>query len=804
MKISYSWLKDFIDLPEQPDEVSTILTATGLEVEGTETIEAVRGGLKDLVVGEVLECYSHPNADKLKITKVDIGADEPSQIVCGGPNVAQGQKVVVAPVNTTIHPIAGEPFKIKKAKIRGEVSEGMICAEDEIGLGSSHDGVIVLETDAENGTPVRSIYNIEDEVVFEIGLTPNRGDGASHLGCARDLAAVLDRPVIKKNPKELNISVDNPIVVSVENHEACPRYSGVTLRGLVVKESPDWLKNRLRSIGLEPINNVVDVTNFVLHSLGQPLHAFDADRINGGKVVVKTLPEGSKFKTLDEKERILSSHDLMICDGESNGMCIGGVFGGIHSGVTENTTSIFLESAFFSQDYIRATATKHSLSTDASFRYERGTDPEITVYALQVAANLILDLAGGYAASDIIDIYPKSVPDVTVETSYKTFDRLIGKTIGNDRIISILNSLDIKTAVIDQERFEATVPPYRSEVTRQADLVEEVLRIYGFDNIEVDTLFSSSYLSEFEEITPNDLQKEVSYFLAGKGYSEILTNSITNKDHEDKLGLGKRKAIELLNKSSEDLGILKTSPLYTGLEVIRYNLNRKLSDIKFFEFSTTYHKYETGYGEQQRLSMYLTGDRFPESWIFPSETVSIHFLISPAQDILKKAGIHSPSMTPLDDSNLYEYGVKIKSEGKLIGTVGLLKRNILKYFEVNQPVLYAELDWNIILKKATKERSFQAIPKFPEVRRDLSLVVKKSISYREIEEISFNSEKKLLTRMNVFSVFEGEQIGEENKAYAIAFYLQDSEKTLTDKQIDKSMNRLIERFEKDIHATIRR
>ena len=803
MKISLNWLKDFVEINESPETLSEVLTQTGLEVEGLEKIEKIPGGLQGLVIGEVLTCEPHPNADKLKITTVNYG-DITTQIVCGAPNVAKGQKVVVAPVNTTLYPTHGEPFTIKKAKIRGEVSEGMLCAEDEIGLGTSHEGLLLLDTKLPNGTPLTALFDNGTDYVFEIGLTPNRGDAASHLGTARDIKAYFDRPLIISKIKDIPTKVDRPIKVSVENHQACPRYCGVTIRGLKVVPSPDWLQFRLRAIGLEPINNVVDITNFVLHHLGQPLHAFDADAIAGDHVIVKNLPSGTSFVTLDEKERKLDEKDLMICNAVE-GMCIGGVFGGTKSGVKDTTTAIFLESAYFTSETIRGTTMRHGLSTDAAFRFERGVDPELAMHALEYATQMIVEIAGGYRASEYIDLYPEPVKPVNILAKFDSFDRLIGENLPHQKIIDILNRLDIKTSEVTDHSFTATVPPYRSEVTREADLVEEVLRIYGINSIEIDNSFSTGYLAEFEEIEPYKLQENISIALAGKGYREIITNSITNGAYDEKLGLSKNEVVRLLNPSSEDLNIMRPSMLYTGLESIRYNLNRRQSNLKFFEFGKTYH--HTGdkkYKEQGHLTIYLTGKMHGESWITSALDSSLFYLMESVEASLKMAGINSIDLTPIDDHAMLDYGLEVSYQQKILGHVGKLKDPIAEYFEIEQDLFVADLSWDAIMKKASREFTYQQISKYPEVRRDLSLVLDKSISYQEIQRLAFNSEKKLLTRMNVFSVYEGDKIEAGKKSYAIAFYLQDQEKTLNDKQIDKTMTKLMSQFENELNAIIRR
>ncbi|RED92818.1 phenylalanine--tRNA ligase subunit beta [Marinoscillum furvescens] len=801
MKISYNWLKDYIAINESPETIGDVLTQTGLEVEGIERVEKIPGGLNGLVVGEVKTCVPHSNADKLKVTTVDIGADELLPIVCGAPNVAQGQKVIVATVGTTIHPATGEPFKIKKAKIRGEVSQGMLCAEDEIGMGTSHDGLLILDTDKPNGTPIKELFETGEDFVFEIGLTPNRGDATGHLGAARDLRAYYNRPLLFAEEAPKPIKENQPIEVYVEDPVACPRYSGVTIRNIKVGPSPDWLQWRLKAIGLSPINNIVDITNYVMMSLGQPMHAFDAAQVKGNKVVVKSLPQGTKFTTLDEVERKLDAEDLMICN-ESDGMCIAGVFGGIDSGVKDSTTSIFLESAYFSADHVRATAMRHSLSTDASFRFERGTDPEMTLPALHMAVDLILKLAGGEVASEYVDIYPTPVEPVSIPTTFRNFHRLIGVDIPNERIIEILNLLDIDTKDITDEGFVAVVPAFRSEVTREADLVEEVLRIYGFNNVPLEESLSAGHLASFSEKEPYKLQENLSLFLAGKGYSEIQTNSLTNPKYFEDLKLG-QDPVEILNKSSEELGYMKTSLLYTALESVRHNINRKIKNLKFFEFGKTYSTKEGKYTEQELLGVYLTGDDHEEHWISDPTPQSFYDLSGTTRAILSQLKIDTFETRPTQDDR-FAYGLDIVLNNNTIGSLGLLKSSITKYYDIKQDVFYAEMQWAKLIKAAKVEKQFTPLSKYPEVRRDLSLVLDKKVSYDEIHRLAFKSEKKLLTRINVFSVYEGENLEEGKKSYALSFYLQDETKTLTDKVIDKVMNNLIRVFEKEIGAIIRK
>lgn len=803
MKISYNWLKEYIDFKEAPEKLGDILTQTGLEVEGIEKVEKIPGGLEGIVVGEVMSCEQHPNADKLKVTKVDIGTGQLSDIVCGAPNVAKGQKVLVATVNSTIHPSEGEPFKIKKAKIRGEVSEGMICAEDELGLGTSHEGIMVLDTDKPNGTPAIELFETSEDHIFEIGLTPNRGDATSHMGAARDLKAFFRKELNIPQPKPFEVKTDRPISVEVLDQERCPRFSGITIRGMKVQSSPDWLQWKLRSIGLEPINNVVDITNYVLQSVGQPMHAYDASHVKGDKIIVQTLKDKTPFTTLEGKERKLSKEDLMVCNGDGEGMCLAGVLGGLKSGVTESTTDIFLESAYWDADGIRSTAQRHTISTDASFRYERGADPEMTAPAIKLATSLILELAGGYAASDLIDIYPTPIKKKEIDITFQNFHWLIGKTLDNKLILEILNWLDIETINVTEAGFKAIVPAYRSDVTRTADLVEEVLRIYGFNEVELDEEFSTDYLAEFNEYEPYRVQEDLSKFLAGRGYSEILTNSLTNPKYHQKFPLG-GEPVEMLNPSSEELTILKTSPVYTALESVAYNINRRNPNLKFFEFGRSYKKEDKEYKETEWLSFYLTGNTAEANWLDEPRKNSFHDLSTTVMGMLKYAGIRKTEIVPSEKGTLYEFGVVIKKEGKMLGILGKLKKELLSIYGIKQDVYHTQLDWNTVISLYKSDIAYEPIPKFPEVRRDLSLVLDKSVSYSDIQQLAFKQEKKLLNRMNLFSVYEGDKIEKGKKAYAISFFLQDKFKTLTDKQIDKSMNALMSLYEKELNAVIRK
>jgi phenylalanyl-tRNA synthetase beta chain len=805
MKIALNWLKNYINITQSPEELSETLTNTGLEVEGMEEIETVPGGLKGLVIGEVKTCEKHPNADKLSITTVDIGEEEPVQIVCGAPNVAAGQKVVVATVNSTLYPKPDEPFKIKKSKIRGEVSMGMICAEDEIGMGASHDGIMVLDTDKPNGTPAAEYFNIESDIVYEIGLTPNRADAMGHIGAARDIKAVTGEEV--RFPSILDFKVDNqdlPIKVEVENKEACPRYSGLSISGIKVAPSPDWLQNALKSIGLQPINNVVDVTNFVMHELGQPLHAFNADKISGNTIKVKNLAEGSKFITLDEKERKLSAKDLMICDGDSNPLCIAGVFGGIDSGVKDDTTKVFLESAYFSADSVRKTSQHHQLKTDASFRYERGTDPNNTVYALKRAALLIQEVAGGQISSEIQDEYPVAIPDREVMMKYKNIDRLIGKKLEQDEIHTILNRLDIETTDKNETGFKAIVPSYRVDVTREADVIEEIIRIYGFNNIALPETLSSSYMASFPEVDPVKMRKEAGLLLTANGFQEIMTNSLTKSVFSEQLdGFNSEENVEILNKLSEDLGVMRQDLMFTALDVLAYNINRRQTDLKFYEFGKVYKKINSKYKEEMRLGIYLTGKNEAENWIRKNESVKFHDLYSAVLKIFDKFNAESIENEEFHN-DCFDYGLKLKIKQKEVAELGKLSKKTLKLSGLKQDVFYANINWNALLKMVNVNIQFEPVSKFPEVKRDLSLVIDDHVSYDEIKKISLKQAQYLISKIDVFDVYQGDKIEKGKKAYALSFTLQDKTKTLTDKIIDKTMEKLMKAFENEIGAIIRK
>lgn len=804
MTISYNWLKEYIAIPETAEEIGHILTSTGLEVETIESFETIKGGLQGLVIGEVLTCTKHPNADKLSITTVHVGGDSPLNIVCGAYNVAVGQKVVVAVPGATIYPTKGEPFTIKKAKIRGEQSEGMICAEDEIGLGESHDGIIVLETQVANGTPAAEFYNIQSDSIFEIGLTPNRADAASHIGVARDIRASKNR--LLKFPSVDHFKTDHTkltIPVTVENTEACPRYSSVTISDVVVGESPEWLQNRLKSIGLTPINNIVDITNFVCHELGQPLHAFDADQIEGNKVIVKTLPVGSKFKTLDGKERTLLDADLMICN-EKEGMCIAGVFGGMKSGITAQTKNIFLECAYFSPAFIRKTSMHHQLKTDASFRFERGVDPNGTVDALKRAALLIKEIAGGTISSEVTDVYPQKIENTIIPVKDKNVNRLIGKSIPRDEVLSILERLDITLVEAHENHYTVSVPPYRVDTTQEADIVEEILRIYGFNNIPLAEHASTDYLADFPVKDIDKYKKTIGELLNGNGFNEIWTNSLTNFEYQKRNTLTfAGEPVEILNKLSEEQGILRQTMLFTGLEVCAHNINRKQKELKLYEFGKIYFKASEKYIEEGKLALYLTGNIETENWQHKTQPATYHDLAQHVQHILLKSGIQNVKQELLQDQ-LFDYGIKILFNKKEIGKVGKVKSTLTKDFGIKQEIFFAELETALLFNAANPMFVLQEVPKFPEVRRDLSLVLDKRVTFEEIQNIARATEKQLIKNIIVFDVYEGDKIPDDKKAYAMGFTLLDGQKTLTDHEIDKTMERLMNAFEQKLGAIIRK
>ncbi len=808
MKISYNWLKQFIKTDWTPEQTGDLLTDLGLEVEGIETYQSVKGGLEGIVIGEVLTCVKHPNADKLKLTTVDIGSETPLQIVCGAPNVAAGQKVPVATIGTTLYTADGESWTIKKGKIRGEESHGMICAEDELGLGQSHDGIMVLDETIAVGTLASEVFEIENDHVFEIGLTPNRADAMSHLGTARDLKAGLLQKDISLElitPSLSSFYVDNRLLkidVDVKDKELAPRYCGVTISGLKVDESPKWLQHRLKAIGLTPINNIVDATNYVLHDLGQPLHAFDTAKITGHKIEVKTVTEGTKFITLDGVERTLSEEDLMICDAEKP-MCIAGVFGGINSGVSESTTSIFLESAYFNPVSIRKSAKRHGLNTDASFRFERGIDPNITELALKRAVLLIQEIAGGEVSSDIVDFYPNKIEDFQVRLSFDNAKKLIGEEIPKDVIKSILTSLEIKVNNVTETGLGLTVPAYRNDVQREADIIEEILRVYGYNNIKTTEKLNAS-ISSSTRFEDHKIQNVVGNQLTSQGFYEMLANSLTTPSYISlSEELKDEHNITILNPLSNDLSVLRQSLLFSGLETISYNLNRKQLDLKLFEFGKTYHDFNGKHIENKHLTLFSTGNQNGDSWLSSNKKSDFFYLKGTIFSILERVGISRFQESPIT-SDLFSEGLELSLGKTKLVSFGLVKKSILKYFDISQEIVFADFNWDTILDIVKRNKIlFKAIPKYPEVRRDFALLLDDNVSFKDIYSIANKTEKKLLKNVSLFDVYQGKNLPKGKKSYAVSFTLQDEHKTLTDKQIDKIMNTLQSNFERELGAELR-
>ncbi|WP_396153305.1 phenylalanine--tRNA ligase subunit beta [Flavobacterium sp.] len=806
MRISYNWLKQFIKLDSSSEETAALLTDLGLEVEVVEKYQSVKGGLEGIVVGEVKTCIQHPDADRLKITTVDLGDGNPVQIVCGAPNVAVGQKVPVATIGTNLFDKDGNEFQIKKGKIRGQESHGMICAEDELGLGENHDGIMILDASLKAGTPFSKVMNIENDEVFEIGLTPNRADAMSHLGVARDLRAGL----VQKNvhpelitPSVTSFRVDKrtlKIDVEVKDIKLAPRYCGVTISGITVKPSPDWLQHRLKAIGLSPKNNIVDATNYVLHELGQPLHAFDANKING-KIIVKTAESGTKFKTLDDVERILHEEDLMICD-EKGPLCIAGVFGGKNSGVTENTANIFLESAYFNPVSIRKTAKRHGLSTDASFRFERGIDPTITEYALKRAAILIKEIAGGEITSDIVDIYQKKIEDFTVLLNFNKVNKIIGQEIPKEIIKKILVSLDIKVNSVSDAGLGLTIPAYRVDVQREIDVIEEILRVYGYNNIQFSKKLNAT-VSNSGRTEDYKVQNIIASQLNSVGFHEMMANSLTTPDYvklsED---LKEEFNVMMLNPLSSDLSAMRQSLLFSGLEAVSYNINRRNADLKLFEFGKSYHKMPSGYEENKHLSLFVTGNRQGEIWTTPQKPSDFFMFKGYVQSILTRLSFGKTQTVPVS-SDVFNEGIAIAIGNDILVEFGTVKKSILKYFDIKQEVFYADFNWNLILKMISNKIKFQDIPKYPEVRRDLSLLLDQNVTFDKLYSIARQTEKVLLKDIHLFDVYEGKNLPEGKKSYALSFVIQDTTKTLTDEQIDKIMNKLQQNFEKEVGATLR-
>lgn len=818
MNISYNWLKDYLDFDLSPEETSKALTSIGLEVEGLEEVETIKGGLKGLVIGEVLTCVDHENSDHLHVTTVDIGEAEPLQIVCGAPNVAAGQKVVVATVGTILYS-GDEEFKIKKSKIRGVESFGMICSANEIGVGTSHDGIIELPADAKVGTLASDYYNIKSDYLIEVDITPNRIDAASHYGVARDLAAFLkqNNHTYKLNkPTVDHFKLDEAtggITVQVEDAEACPRYAGVTIKGVTVAESPEWLKDKLNIIGLRPINNVVDVTNYILHETGHPLHAFDVKHISGGKVIVKKLPSGTKFTTLDEVERTLDAQDLMICN-EKEGMCIAGVFGGLDSGVTESTTDVFLECAYFNPTSVRKTARRHGLSTDSSFRFERGVDPNDTLYVLKRAALLIKELAGGKIVGEVQDIYPTPIPYAQVELSYDKVSQVIGKELSEKTIKSILESLEIEILKEVQGVLSLSVPTYRSDVKRDVDVIEDILRIYGYNNVEINDFVKSNLSYKTPTDRNYDLQNIISDMLSGAGFNEIMNNSLTKEEYYISSDLYPiNQSVRILNALSADLSVMRQTLLYGGLESIAYNRNRKNADIKFYEFGNCYffdgeNKSENDtlkqYTENYHLALWLSGNNISDSWVAADEKTSVYQLKAYVENILIKLGLGDKYSFEQMSNEIYLAGLAIKLGNKEVGTLGIISNKVLKKVDINAEVYYAELNWNSLMKSLQHHQvTASDISKFPIVERDFALLVDKKITFGEIAQIAYKAEKKLLKDVKLFDVYEGKNLPEGKKSYAVKFFLQDAEQTLKDKQIDAIMQKIQKSLEQQVEAQLR-
>ena len=811
MKISYNWLQQFVQPTCSPEELSAALTDCGLEVEQMSKWQSVEGGLLGLCVGKVLTCVQHPNADRLHITTVDVGDGVAKQIVCGAPNVAAGQTVIVALPGTVLYPAGGESFEIKKSKIRGESSEGMICAEDEIGLGTSHAGILILPDSIAAGTPVADYFKVENDIVFEIGLTPNRADAASHLGVARDVKALFgtNAKVVLNMPSVDGFAEgnkENTITVEIKNAEGCPRYSGIEISGIKVAPSPDWLQNRLKSIGVRPINNIVDITNYIMHDLGQPLHAFDKSKIQGNKILVGNLPAGTKFKTLDAVERVLVGTELMIADAEG-GLCIAGVFGGWDSGVNENTTSIFLESACFHPVHVRKSARQQGLHTDSSFRFERGTDPEMTVYALKRAALLITELAGGKVDGKIIDHYPVKIPSATVEVSYQYLSSIMGAEIEKSTIHRILKDLQIEIVSDNVDGMQLSVPSFKVDVTRPADIAEEVLRIYGYNNIALPKKIS---ISAGQHISPDpeEIVERLGSVLVANGFREILTNSLTKNSYLDVVPTQEGiEGVQVLNPLSNDLALLRHSMLMTGLETIAYNVNRRQKDLRFFELGKTYGKVKGKYLENQWLCLFITGEMVSEHWKVKSQSYDIYFVKSIVDKMLSDVGIHLQKQIKLESvtsdslDQCISYAVKSSSLVKM----GKVKKSVLKACDVSQDVWYAEFHFENLMRAIdAKDRVVPGPPKFPEVRRDLSMVLDKTVQYSELESIAYATEPKLLKQVNLFDVYEGDKIEAGKKSYAMSFILRDDEATLQDKQIDAVMNKLMKQLETKLNVVIRK
>ena len=820
MNISYKWLKEYVDFDLTAQQVADALTSTGLEVDALEEVQSIKGGLKGLYVGKVLTCEAHPNSDHLHVTTVDLGKGEPSQIVCGAPNVAAGQKVIVADLGCVLYD-GDKEFVIKKSKLRGVESNGMICAEDEIGVGTSHDGIIVLPEDAVVGTPAAEYYHLESDWLIEVDITANRADGLSHWGVARDLYAWLKSNGYETKmhrPDCSKFTVDNhdlPIEVKIENTEACKRYACVSVSDCEVKESPDWLKNKLNTIGLRPINNIVDITNYVMMAYGQPLHCFDADMVKGHQIVVKTMPEGTPFQTLDGEEHKLSDRDLAICNAEDP-MCIAGVFGGKGSGTYETTKNVVLESAYFHPTWIRKSARRHGLSTDASFRFERGVDPNGTIYALQQAAILCKELAGGKVSMEIVDVYPEKMENAVVDLSYQYVHGLVGKEIPTDKIKAICESLEMKVLEETAEGLKLEIPAYRVDVTRPCDVVEDILRIYGYNNVEIPTQLKGSLVIKGDEDQKHKLANIVSEQLVGEGFNEILNNSLTKGAYyEGRNAYAAENCVKIMNPLSTDLNVMRQTLLFGGLESVQHNVNRKRANLRFFEFGNVYtfdpekanlDDPMQAYKEQYHAALWLTGKRVEGSWAHANEESSFYELSAYVENILRRIGV-KPGMIvrKKSENDIFSAGLTIENRGgKKLIEMGIITKKLLKQFGLDAPVFYAELNWTALMKVIKKnEVLYTEVPKFPAVSRDLALLVDNSVEFAQIEQIARATEKKLLKKVELFDVYEGDKLPAGKKSYAVNFILQDEEKTMGDKQIEAIMNKLIAQLKKQLNAELR-
>ena len=820
MNVSYKWLKEYVDFDLTPEQVCAALTSEGLEVDALEEVQSIKGGLKGLYVGKVLTCEMHPNSDHLHVTTVDLGRENPSQIVCGAPNVAAGQKVIVADLGCVLYD-GDKEFQIKKSKLRGVESCGMICAEDEIGVGSSHDGIIVLPDDAQVGMPAAEYYHLESDWLIEIDITANRADALSHWGVARDLYAWLVQNGYSTSlhrPSCEAFKIDNhdlPIDVTIENTEACKRYACVSITGVEVKESPDWLKNKLTTIGLRPINSIVDITNYVMMAYGQPLHCFDADMVTGNHIIVKDKNEGKKFVTLDGEEHILGEHDLAICNAEEP-MCIAGVFGGKGSGTYETTKSVVLESAYFHPTWIRKSARRHGLSTDSSFRFERGIDPNGTIYALKQAAILCQQLAGGKISMDIKDVYPNPMEDFKVDLNYDYVHQLIGKEIGKETIKSIVTSLDMKIEGETEDGLQLSVPPYRVDVQRPCDVVEDILRVYGYNNVEIPTQLKSSLVIKGEEDQKHKLENLAGEQLVGCGFNEIMNNSLTKAAYYDGLNhYPANQLVRMMNPLSSDLNVMRQTLLFGGLESIAHNANRKNPNLRFFEFGNCYQfdpekKNDEdpirAYKEETHLGLWITGKRVEGSWAHANEDSSFYELKAYVENILRRIGVQ-PGMMVMkhSDNNIFDKALSLENRGgKLLGEMGVVSRQLQKKAGIDNPVYFADLNWNAFMKLIRKNKvEFTEISKYPAVSRDLALLLDETIEFRQIEEIARQTEKKLLKSVELFDVYEGKNLPAGKKSYAVNFILQDETKTLNDKQIDAIMQKLIQNLKKQLNCELR-